>query len=124
MVHSEITNSYDIEAVLNYIAEKLLMDKTFTGERKVTVFDDFDETRPFDGDKNPLQARFLHFLRFAINNVRRGQVQRLSNVERRPQGTVSIVPGRPRRGDPSQGVSSDEIADRSGDDPGLAELVD
>src|ERR1700690_4433615 len=41
MVHSGIANSYDIEAVLNYIAEKLLMSKTFTGERKVTVFDDF-----------------------------------------------------------------------------------
>src|SRR5262245_3913939 len=84
LVHSGIADTYDIEAVLHYVAEKLLMNRSVeSGERRTTVFDDFDETRPFGPDENPLQARFISFLRWAISNVRSGKVQRLSNVERR-----------------------------------------
>src|SRR6202030_2169592 len=75
MVHNGITDTYDAEAVLNYVAEKLLMDKSIeSAESKVTVFDGFDEDRPFGSDETPMQARFLSFLRFAINNVRNGLV--------------------------------------------------
>jgi hypothetical protein len=104
LVRNGIHKTNDVEATLGYIAEKVLMDRSLdTRKPRATVFDGFDESRPFGPDENPLQARFISYLRWAINNIRKGKIKRLANVERRPEGVVSITPGRHRQGEPVQG---------------------
>jgi hypothetical protein len=125
LILTGMTDTTDMEAALNYTAEKMLMGRSLeSGKPRATVFDDFDETRPFGPDDNPLQAGFLSYLRWSINNIRRGRIRRLSNVERRPKGTVSITPGRQRRGDPHHGVSADVLADRPSGESDFKELID
>src|SRR5207244_627726 len=72
---------------------------------------------------NPLQARFLTFLDYAVRNVARGKIPRLANVERRPEGTVSIGQGRWRPGEEAGGVSPDEIAARPDADADVGEMI-
>jgi hypothetical protein len=122
MIRNGIHHRYDMEAALAYIAEKLLMDRTASGGPRASLFVGFQERPGYEGG-NPVLARFLKFLEWAINNIRKGKIVRLANVEQRPTGTVSIGLGRKKDADPAGGVSPDDIAARPSPDPGLGELV-
>ena len=122
LIKNGVHARYDLEAALAYVVEKMLMDKGEHGEPHITVFGGFEE-RPDYVEGNPLQARFLKYLQFAVNNIRKGKIPRLADVEHRPQGTVSIAQGRSRGGDPAGGVSPEIVARRS-HDADLAELAD
>src|SRR5262249_54671799 len=109
LIRNGIHHRYDIEAALQYILEKMLMDKTDKGEPRASLFGGFQERPGYMGG-NPLLARFLQYLQWAINNIRKGKIPRLSSIEPRPAGTVSIGQGRQRMGDLRAGVSPEEIA--------------
>ncbi len=82
----------------------MLLDKTDTGDPRDTVFGGFQDQPDRDYDFNPLQARFMKYLQYAINNVRKGKVPRLANRGQWPPGTMSIGQGRRKEGDrPSAG---------------------
>jgi len=123
LIRNGIHNTYDTESVLSYVFQKMMMATTDTGEPRNTVFSGFDETRPYNPGDNPLQGRFMKFLQYAINNVRKGKIPRLAQVERRPQDTVSIAQGRQRAGDPMVGISPEAIPARASSDAGLDEMV-
>jgi len=117
-----IHERYDIEAALAYVAEKMLMATGSSGKSRTTLFGGFEE-RPHGSGFNPLQARFLSYLHYAINNIRRGKIPRLANVERRPQGTVSI--GQGRTGEQvGSSVSPEAIPARRSGEADLAEMID
>jgi hypothetical protein len=122
LIKNGIHERYDVEQTLNYIMEKMLLARTETGDAKGTVFGTFEE-RPGLLQGNPAQARFMSFLTYAINNIKRGKIPRLANVERRPQGTVSIGQGRSKAGDDYGGVSPEAIPAHSSSDTSLGELV-
>ena len=124
LIKNGLHRTYDLEASLQYVAEKMLLVRSpETGARRATVFDDFDETRPYAAGDNPLQARFLSWVRLAVNNIGKGAIRRLANVEPRPQGTVSIVPGRARKGERLGGVAADDIPARPSDDRSFEEML-
>jgi hypothetical protein len=123
LIRQGLHTRYDLEAVLGYIFEKLLMPHKDTGEPRATVFGGFQERPDFIPGTNPLQARFLAFLGNAISNIRQNKVPRLSNVEPRPQGTVSIGLGRGQPGDPAGGISPEQIAARPSGEADLGEMV-
>jgi hypothetical protein len=123
LVKNGIHTRYDLEAALAYVVEKMLMDKGENGEGRITVFGGFQE-RPDYVEGNPLQARFIKYLQFAVNNIRKGKIPRLADVEHRPQGTVSIGQGRSRGSDSFGGLLPDEIVARPSHDGDLGELVD
>jgi hypothetical protein len=118
LVKNGIHNRYDIEAALSYVVEKMLMPVSDTGGTRKSLFTGFVE-RPSTGF-NPLQARFFKFLQFAVNNIRKGKIPRLSTTERRPQGSVSIGVG---RGDDTGTLSPDEIAAPASDEADFGEIV-
>ena len=95
LVKNGIHQRYDLEQAFAYVMEKMFMSKMETGEGRKTVFGSFEE-RPGLVEGNPLQGRFMSFLTYTINNIRKGKIPRLANMERRPQGTVSIGQGRQR----------------------------
>jgi len=121
LVKNGVHQQYDIEAALGYVFEKLMMPVSEKGEPRTTLFSGFDADHP-DAPQQ-LQARFMLFLQYAVRNIRKGKVPRLSNTERRPQGTVSIVPGRTAKDEPAAGVSPEQIAARPSDDTDLQELI-
>ena len=123
LIKNGVHARYDLEAALAYVVEKMLMDRGEHGEPRITVFGGFEERPDYIGG-NPLQARFLKYLQFAVNNIRKGKIPRLADVEHRPQGTVSIGQGRSRGGDLAGGVSPDQIVARRSHDADLAELAD
>jgi hypothetical protein len=124
LIHNGVHQRYDLEAALAYVYEQMLLDRSFTsGQPRTTLFSGFDPNRPYDPDQNPLLARFMTFLKFAIRNIAKGKIPRLANQESRPQGTVSIAQGRTKEGDPAGGVSSDKIAARPSTDADMAEIV-
>jgi hypothetical protein len=77
MIKNGVYARYDMEAALSYVFEKMMMDKSSTGEPRLTVFGGFDEKRPDAMNGNPLQARFMKYLQFAVNNIARGKIPRL-----------------------------------------------
>jgi hypothetical protein len=123
LIRQGLHTRYDVQAALGYVFEKMLMPHTEAGEPRATVFGGFQERPDFIAGENPLQARFLAFLGNAIRTIKQGKVPRLANVERRPQGTVSIGLGRRQEGDPAGGVSPDEIAAPSSGEGDLAEMI-
>ncbi len=123
LVKNGVHARYDLEAALAYVVEKMLMERGEHGEPRITVFGGFEERPDYVGG-NPLQARFLKYLHFAVNNIRKGKIPRLADVELRPQGTVSLGQGRSRGSDPAGGVSPDEIVARRSHEADLAELAD
>lgn len=66
LLKNGINERYDVEAALAYVIEKMLLDRTNTGEPRITVFGGFEE-RPDYVSGNPLQARFMKFLQFAVH---------------------------------------------------------
>ncbi len=114
----------DLEAALGYVVEKMLMDKGDDGSPRTTVFSGFTERPGETAGFNPLQARFLKYLQFAVNNIRKGKIVRLADAGQWPIGTVSIGQGRTREGDPANGVSPNEIVDRPSKDADLGEMVE
>jgi len=70
-----------------------------------------------------LQARFMSWLQYAIGNIRRGKVPRLSQVEQRPQNTVSIGQGRGNSDDISGEVSPESISGRIDTSAAFEELL-
>lgn len=123
LIKNSIHTQYDMEAALGYVFEKMMMSHTELGEPRATVFSGFEE-RPDYVQGNPLQARFLKYLQYAVNNIRKGNIPRLRNVEQRPQGTISIGLGRQREGDPDGSVSPDEIAARRSTEADLGEMIE
>jgi hypothetical protein len=124
LVKNGLHHRFDLEAALGYVVEKLLMPTSETGEPRRTVFGGFEE-RPGDSlDFNPLQARFLRYLQWAINNIRKGKIARLAHASPYPPGTVSIGQGRARKDEPTVGISPDEIAARPSHDADLGEMVE
>jgi hypothetical protein len=122
LIRNGVHRRYDIEAALAYVVERMLMPTTDTGEPRDSLFRGFQE-RPDYAGGNPLQPRFLTYLDYAIQNIRKGKIVRLGNVERRPQGTVSISQGRRKESDPAGGIPAEAISARTSADAGLAELV-
>ena len=124
LIRNGVHHRFDIEAALAYVFEQLMSHKSLTtGQPRDTVFGRFDEKRPYHGDFNPLQARFLAWLEYAVRNIRKGKIPRLATVERRPQGTVSIGIGRQSKEDQSGDVSPDEIVARRSNDDEYQEIV-
>jgi len=125
LIKNGVQQQYDIEAALAYVFEKMMMPISDTGEPRVTLFGDFDEKKPYTANFNPLQARFLKFLEYAISNIRRGKIVRLSNVERRLQGSVSIGVGRQKDDEVNRIISPDQIAARPSpsDEADFSEIV-
>ena len=123
LIKNGIHHQYDIEAALAYVVEKMLMPMSDTGEPRTTLFGGFDERQPYTVGFNPLQARFLKFLQFAVNNVRKGKIPRLSTTERRPQGSVSIGVGRRKGDEANRNISPDEIAARLSGEADFSEIV-
>lgn len=123
LIKNGVHHQYDMEAALQYVVEKMLLDRTDAGEPRATVFSGFDEHRPFQIGENPLQARFMKFLEFAVRNIRKGKIVRLRKAEARPAGTVSIGVGRTKEGDPSQGLPAEQLPARPATDTAFGEIV-
>lgn len=121
LLKSGIHNTYDIEAALSYVVEKLLWTGGESGEPS-SVFATFKEV-PGDTRADPLQGRIMSYLKYAIQNIKAGKIPRLSTQERRPQGTVSIGVGRTKDAALATGVSPDAIAAPKSTDADLGELV-
>ena len=62
LVKNGIHQRYDIEAALSYRFQQMLMDRSFSGQPRTTLFSGFDPTRPYGIDENPLIGRFFSFL--------------------------------------------------------------
>jgi hypothetical protein len=124
LVKQGIHHRFDMEAALGYVFEKMMLPKTEAGELRATVFGGFDEDRPDAMQGNPLQARFMKYLQYAVRNIAKGKIPRLALAERRPGGTVSIGQGRSKEGNPAYGISSDAIPDRPSKDADLAEMIE
>jgi len=123
LIKNGIHERYDIEAALSYVFEKLMMATSEAGAPRETLFGSFDPNRPYTLEGNPLVARFFTWLKFTVNNIRKGKIPRLSRVEQRPQGTVSIGIGRSSKDEPSADVSPDRIVGRPDDEAELTELI-
>ena len=113
LIKNGIHHKNDIEAAMNYVLEKMLMDRSVaTGNERPTLFGNFDANRDYIPGTNPLQARFFKFLQNAIANIKSGRIPRLANTVRR-QGILSLGQGRQRDDDFGSTVSPDQIAARS-----------
>ena len=123
LIKNGIQNRYEIESALSYVAEKMLMPTSDSGDPRETLFGGFDEAKPYTPGFNPLQARFMQFLKFAVNNIRKGKIPRLSTVQFRPQGTVSIGVGR-RNDDDTGTIAPEEIPARTSDEGDFNEMVE
>lgn len=123
LIKNRIYEKYDMEAALAYVFEKLMMPTSEAGSPRQTLFGSFDPNKPYTLEGNPLVARFLSWLTFAVGNIKRGKIPRLSRTEYRPQGTVSIAQGRSQKGDAFTGVSPEQIAARPSSDADLDELI-
>ena len=66
----------------------------------------------------------MQFLKFAVNNIRKGKIPRLSTVQQRPQGTVSIGVGRRRNDDDTGTIAPEEIPARTSDEGEFNEMVE
>jgi hypothetical protein len=121
LLRQGVQSRYDLEQCLQYVFEKMLMSKGDSGEERNTLFTGFDPSQP--DSVNHFRARFLTWVKYAVNNIRLGKIPRLSDIEIRPQGTLSIGQGRQQKGDPFDGVSPDQIAARPSTDADLHELI-
>lgn len=121
LLRNGLHHKYDIEAALQYVIQKMLMDRSeLSGEPKISLFGGFSE-RPDYATGNPLLARFLSYLDGAVKNIRNGKIRRLLN--NRQDGTVSIGQGR-KKGDEADGISPDEIPGRMDHDADLGEMIE
>src|SRR5262249_33184331 len=76
LIRSRIQDRYDLEAALGYVCERMLMDRSDSGNVRQSVFRGFQERAgPIHG--NPLRSRFLKALSFAIRNIKAGRIPRL-----------------------------------------------
>ena len=121
LIRNGITDRYDLEGAIQYVFEKMLMPTSDQGEARATLFSDFESNRP-DSPEH-FQARFLTWVKYAVGAVRRGKIHRLSSVEQRPQGTVSIGQGRWKPGQATGDISPDAIPNRPSTDADLAEMI-
>src|SRR5262245_38600606 len=118
LLHNGIQHRYDIEAALQYVVEKMLLDRSETaGQTKVSLFGGFKEKPDYTGG-NPLLVRFLSYLRAAVRNIRNGRIPRLLNT--RQDGMLSIRQGRKGEGD----VLADELPARPDSDAALGEMIE
>src|SRR5262249_27252456 len=109
LLRNGIHHKYDVEAALQYVIEKMLLDRSDSGQAKANLFGGFRE-RPDYQAGNPLLARFLAFLEGAVRNIRKGRIPRL--LSNRQHGMVSIGQGRSRTGETPDGISPDELPGR------------
>jgi hypothetical protein len=122
LIRNGVQSRYDLEQALQYIFEKMLMTRSDSGDERNTLFTGFDANQPDSADH--FRARFVTWVSYAVNNIRRGKIPRLSDIERRPAGTVSIGQGRQKSVDPYDGVSPDQIAARPSGDADFQEMID
>ena len=91
-IKNGIQNRYDIESALSYVAEKMLMPTSDSGDPRITLFGGFDEAKPYTPGFNPLQAGF-----HAILEICREQHQERQNSSpssgRTPSTTVASAWG-------------------------------
>jgi hypothetical protein len=122
LLKNGIDKRYDMEAAIAYVIEKMLMDTSDTGDKRTNLFTGFEE-RPDYVEGNPLQARFMKYLQFAVNNIKKGKIPRLADNASHPPGTVSIGQGRTKQGDSASGISPDSIPGRQNRDADLDEMI-
>ena len=122
LVRHNVQRRFDPEQALSYMAFRMLSPVGESGRAKSTLWD-FDESRPYAPGDNPLAARFKTFLMHDLRCICGDKIRRIRNVDR-PEGTVSIAPGRPN--DDVQGVRADEIPGRQsgGEDELMADIID
>ena len=65
LLRNGLHRRYDLEACVSYVVEKMLMDTTERGEPRSGLFAGFEERPDYVGG-NPLTARFLKFLEYAV----------------------------------------------------------
>lgn len=123
LLKAGIQRQYDLEASISYVFEKLMLQTSEAGSPRATLFGSFDPNKSYTLEGNPLVARFFVWLQYAVNNIRRGKIPRLSRTEYRP-GTISIGQGRAKKGEPFVGVSPERIAARPSADADLNELIE
>ena len=117
MVRNNVHRGYDIEAALGYVVQQMLLDKTFAGQPRATLFSGLDATQPKSPDTNPLLGRFLTYLSYAIKNIVGGRIPRLSNRARMQKGVLAFGQGQRAAIDPN------EVPAPHSQDQEMAELV-
>jgi hypothetical protein len=121
LLRSGVQDRFDVEQALQYVFEKMLLPRSDSGGPRNTIFTGFDPNASDSGEH--FRARFLSWLSYAVNNIRRGKIRRLAKVEPRPAKSVSIGIGRTREGNPGGTISPDQIPSRSSAEAPFAELV-
>ena len=115
-----ISSRYDLEDSLQYVMEKMLMNKGNSGEERSNLFTDFNASRP-DSPEH-FRARFLLFVKYAVNGIRAGKIHRLAGVQR-PPNTLSIGQGRWKSDDPTGDVSPEAIPQQPSTATDLGEMI-
>jgi hypothetical protein len=122
LIRNGIHHEYDVEAALQYVVEKMLLDRSeATGEPRASLFNGFEERPDYVGG-NPLVARFLSYLEGAVRNIRKGRIPRLLSSRR--DGVLRIGQGRARDGERTDAVLPDELPGRADQDADLGEMVE
>ncbi len=121
LIRNGVHDRFDLEQALQYVFEKMLLPRSEGGEGRNTLFTNFDANQPDSAAH--FRARFKTWVKYLVANIRAGKIARLTNIEQRPQGTVSIGQGRRKEGDPG-GVSPDQIAARPSGDADFEEMID
>ena len=123
LIRHNIHRQSDPEQALNYMAFRMLSPIGETGKKKGTLWD-FDESRPYAPGENPLEARFKTFVMNDIRTLSGDRVRRIRNVDR-PEGTISITPGR-SKDDAQGGIWAGEIPGResSAEDELMADIME
>src|SRR5262249_14226800 len=109
ILKNRLGRDFYLEGGIWDIFGEVVVPTSEAGSPRQTLFGSFDPNKVYSTEGNPLVARFFTWLDFAIRTIRAGKVPRLSRTEYRPQGTMSIAQGRPKRNEPSAGVSPDQI---------------
>jgi hypothetical protein len=123
IIRHNIHRHSDPEQALSYMIFRMLSPVGETGKRKGTLWD-FDESRPYAPGENPLEARFKTFVMHDLRTICGDRIRRIRNIDR-PQGTISITPGR-SKDDPQGGIGAGEIPGResSAEDELMADIMD
>jgi hypothetical protein len=122
LLRNGIQHRYDVEAALQYVIEKMLMDRSeTTGEPRDNLFRGFKERPDYVGG-NPLVGRFLAFLDGAVRNIRKNRIPRF--LDTRQDGMVRIGQGRARRGEKTDDIRPDELPGRPDADADLGEMIE
>jgi hypothetical protein len=121
LLKNGINNQYDMEMAVQYAFDRMLTPRSETGDARTTLFTDFDPNRADSAEH--FRARFMTWVKFAVNNIRRGKIRRLARVEPRPPGTLTIGQGRRQEDEPGGAIAPDKIGARPSTETGWRELT-